>query len=50
MGCMHRKQVQAIISLKTSINRLQYEISEKKNLADNFIDGFSFVSDVKNGK
>lgn len=35
---------------KTSINRLQYEISEKKNLADNFIDGFSFVSDVKNGK
>ena len=35
---------------KTSINRLQYEISEKKNLTDNFIDGFRFVSDVKNGK
>lgn len=35
---------------KTSINRLQYEISEKKNLTDNFIDGFRFVSEVKNGK
>ena len=35
---------------KTSINRLQYEISEKKNLTDNFIDGFRFVSDVKSGK
>lgn len=35
---------------KTSINRLRYEISEKKNLTDNFIDGFRFVSDVKNGK
>ena len=35
---------------KTSINRLQYEISEKKNLTDNFIDGFRFVSDIKNEK
>ena len=35
---------------KTSINRLQYEISEKKNLTDNFIDGFRFVSEVKNSK
>ena len=35
---------------KTSINRLQHEISEKKNLTDNFIDGFRFVLDVKNGK
>lgn len=35
---------------KTSINRLQYEISEKKNLTDNFIDCFRFVLDVKNGK
>ena len=35
---------------KTSINRLQHEISEKKNLTDNFIDGFRFVSDVKDGK
>jgi len=35
---------------KTSIRRLQYEISEKKNLTDNFIDGFRFVLDVKNGK
>ena len=33
---------------KTSIRRLQYEISEKKNLTDNFIDGFRFVSDLKN--
>lgn len=32
---------------KTSINRLQYEISEKKNLTDNFIDGFRFVSESK---
>lgn len=30
---------------KTSINRLQHEISEKKNLTDNFIDGFRFVSE-----
>ena len=35
---------------KTSIRRLQHEISEKKNLTDNFIDGFRFVLDVKNGK
>ena len=35
---------------KTSINRLQHEISEKKNLTDNFIDGFRFVSDIKNEK
>ena len=33
---------------KTSIRRLQHEISEKKNLTDNFIDGFRFVSDLKN--
>lgn len=32
---------------KTSIRRLQYEISEKKNLTDNFIDGFRFVSESK---
>lgn len=35
---------------KTSIRRLQHEISEKKNLTDNFIDGFRFVSDIKNEK
>lgn len=35
---------------QTSIRRLQHEISEKKNLTDNFIDGFRFVLDVKNGK
>ena len=35
---------------RTSIRRLQNEISEKKNLTDNFIDGFRFVLDVKNGK
>lgn len=35
---------------KTSIRRLQHEISEKKNLTDNFIDGFRFVSDIKDEK
>lgn len=35
---------------KTSIRRLQHEISEKKNLTDNFIDGFHFVSDIKDEK
>ena len=30
---------------RTSIRRLQNEISEKKNLTDNFIDGFRFVSE-----
>ncbi|MBM6865423.1 Fic family protein [Bacteroides caecigallinarum] len=35
---------------KTSIRRLQYEISEKKNLTDNFIDGFRFVADIENEK
>ena len=33
---------------KTSIRRFQQEISEKKNLTDNFIDGFRFVADLKN--
>ena len=32
---------------KTSIDRLQHEISEKKNLTDNFMDGFRFVSESK---
>lgn len=43
---MHRKQVQAI----ASINRLQNEMSEKKNLTYDFIDGFRFVSDMKKDK
>ena len=30
---------------RTSIRRLQNEISEKKNLTDNFINGFRFVSE-----
>ena len=33
---------------KTSIDRLQHEISEKKNLTDNFMDGFRFVSESEN--
>lgn len=43
---MHRKQVQAI----ASINRLQNEMSEKKNLTYDFIDGFRFVSYTKKDK
>lgn len=35
---------------KTSINRLQHEISEKKNLTYDFKDGFRFVSYMKKDK
>ena len=34
-----------VFFFRTSIRRLRNEISEKKNLSDNFIDGFRFVSE-----